>query len=213
MTGAQIPCSWDWKCVSHQSISSHSFTQLAPPLLLASIGTKISDLVLKTEGKILKKFRPLSMLARESSCRFLIPQEKMFSFSNLRLMYRQVTHICYNTPLLSHVRDYKVVSALKLRCSGCRFVTWRGRRRVVCDKKPRHKQKSIRKCKWYSKKYCEIMHIDWRYCLARHILVQAADMMRLNYNMFWSCFCQWKMVTASWWSWIKNMDCHCKQMN
>ena len=69
----------------------------------------------------------------------------MFSFSSVRFLYRQLTTVYQSTGLLEQVRGYKVRSALKLRCAGCRFVRWRGRLRVVCDKKPRHKQKSIRK--------------------------------------------------------------------
>ena len=38
-------------------------------------------------------------------------------------------------------RGYKVKGSLKLRCSGCRFVKRKGRLRVVCSNKPRHKQK------------------------------------------------------------------------
>ena len=39
------------------------------------------------------------------------------------------------------LRSYKVRASLRLRCSSCRFVKRKGRLRVVCDRKPRHKQK------------------------------------------------------------------------
>ncbi len=39
------------------------------------------------------------------------------------------------------VRCYKVRASLKLMCPGCRFVKRKGRLRVVCTKKPRHKQR------------------------------------------------------------------------
>ena len=44
-------------------------------------------------------------------------------------------------PQLSLLRTYKVRASLKLLCSGCRFVKRKGKLRVVCSKKPRHKQK------------------------------------------------------------------------
>ena len=43
-------------------------------------------------------------------------------------------------PGTTQLRTYKVRSALKLFCQGCRFVRRKGRLRVVCSKKPRHKQ-------------------------------------------------------------------------
>ena len=38
-------------------------------------------------------------------------------------------------------RKYKVKASLKLMCSECRFVKRKGKLRVVCSKKPRHKQR------------------------------------------------------------------------
>lgn len=43
--------------------------------------------------------------------------------------------------VLSNVRTYKKRSSLKLRCSACRFVRRKGRLRVICKEKPRHKQR------------------------------------------------------------------------
>ena len=39
------------------------------------------------------------------------------------------------------VRSIKVRASLKLLCKGCRFVVRKGRLRVVCTRKPRHKQR------------------------------------------------------------------------
>jgi len=39
------------------------------------------------------------------------------------------------------LRGYKTKTSLKLRCSGCRFVRKKGVLRVLCSKKPRHKQR------------------------------------------------------------------------
>ena len=39
------------------------------------------------------------------------------------------------------LRTYKVKASLKLRCPGCRFVKRKGKLRVVCSVKPRHKQR------------------------------------------------------------------------
>ena len=41
----------------------------------------------------------------------------------------------------AQVRSYKVRASLKLLCSGCRFVKRKGKLRVVCTRKPRHKQR------------------------------------------------------------------------
>ena len=45
-----------------------------------------------------------------------------------------------NLPL-APARGYKVRMSLKLMCSGCRFVKRKAKLRVVCSKKPRHKQR------------------------------------------------------------------------
>ena len=45
-------------------------------------------------------------------------------------------------------REYKVKSSLKLMCDGCRFVIRKGRLRVVCTKKQRHKQRQGWLCSW-----------------------------------------------------------------
>ena len=42
---------------------------------------------------------------------------------------------------LMFARTYKVRSALKLMCSGCKFVKRKGRLRVICKNKKTHKQK------------------------------------------------------------------------
>lgn len=47
----------------------------------------------------------------------------------------------YPAQFIFQFRTYKVRSALKLLCSSCRFVKRKGRLRVVCLKKPRHKQR------------------------------------------------------------------------
>lgn len=39
------------------------------------------------------------------------------------------------------LRTYKVKTSLKLMCPGCRFVKRKGKLRVVCSVKPRHKQR------------------------------------------------------------------------
>ena len=62
----------------------------------------------------------------------------MFSFargilSNVRQSGLAFTLLC--------VRTYKVRSALKLKCSGCKFVRRKGRLRVICKNKNTHKQK------------------------------------------------------------------------
>ena len=43
--------------------------------------------------------------------------------------------------LMQPQREYKVKSSLKLMCDGCRFVIRKGKLRVVCTKKQRHKQR------------------------------------------------------------------------
>ena len=43
--------------------------------------------------------------------------------------------------LVVQFRGYKVKASLRLRCDGCRFVKRKGKLRVVCTKKPRHKQR------------------------------------------------------------------------
>ena len=43
--------------------------------------------------------------------------------------------------VLNNVRTYKKKSSLKLRCAACRFVRRKGRLRVICKEKPRHKQR------------------------------------------------------------------------
>ena len=46
----------------------------------------------------------------------------------------------YNVKGLN-LRTYKVKTSLKLMCPGCRFVKRKGKLRVVCSVKPRHKQR------------------------------------------------------------------------
>ena len=51
---------------------------------------------------------------------------------------------CGNDPkvgLLLMFRTYKVKASLKLMCPGCRFVKRKGKLRVVCSVKARHKQR------------------------------------------------------------------------
>ena len=51
------------------------------------------------------------------------------------------TTLTSRVALLAPLRGYKDRSSLKLMCSGCRFVRRKGRLRVVCTKKQRHKQR------------------------------------------------------------------------
>ena len=45
-----------------------------------------------------------------------------------------------------NLRTYKVKTSLKLMCPGCRFIKRKGKLRVLCSVKPRHKQRQG----WYS---------------------------------------------------------------
>ena len=79
--------------------------------------------------------------------------QKIFSWSHTRGLLLQgrtftsiVRAVCgqdvgAQTYQILPVRTYKVRSALKLLCPGCRFVKRKGKLRVVCSKKPRHKQR------------------------------------------------------------------------
>ena len=62
----------------------------------------------------------------------------MFSFVSGILSNVRQSGLAFT--LLS-VRTYKVRSALKLKCSGCKFVRRKGRLRVICKNKNTHKQK------------------------------------------------------------------------
>ena len=62
----------------------------------------------------------------------------MFSFARGILSNVRQSGLAFT--LLS-VRTYKVRSALKLKCSGCKFVRRKGRLRVICKNKNTHKQK------------------------------------------------------------------------
>ena len=63
------------------------------------------------------------------------------SASIVRPICGQDVGVVAQTYQILPVRTYKVRSALKLLCPGCRFVKRKGRLRVVCSKKPRHKQR------------------------------------------------------------------------
>ena len=59
-----------------------------------------------------------------------------------RQCWRWNNSVYYRLPsLILSLRTYKVRASLKLMCSGCRFVRRKGKLRVVCSKKPRHKQR------------------------------------------------------------------------
>lgn len=62
----------------------------------------------------------------------------MFSFARGILSNVRQSGLAF--ALLS-VRTYKVRSALKLKCPGCKFVRRKGRLRVICKNKNTHKQK------------------------------------------------------------------------
>ena len=62
----------------------------------------------------------------------------MFSFAREILRNFRQSGLAYT---LMTVRTYKVRSALKLMCPGCKFVRRKGRLRVICKNKKTHKQK------------------------------------------------------------------------
>ena len=72
--------------------------------------------------------------------RGLLLQGRTFT-STVRAVCGQNVGIVAQTYQILPVRTYKVRSALKLLCPGCRFVKRKGKLRVVCSKKPRHKQR------------------------------------------------------------------------
>ena len=82
-------------------------------------------------------FAVANMVSRLSHLwfRYIIPPMKLSKTINLPgyFMSQQQWPIA--------VRTIKVKSALKLLCPSCRFVKRKGRLRVVCTNKPRHKQR------------------------------------------------------------------------
>ena len=62
-------------------------------------------------------------------------------FGSFRSFASQTYHHGPGYAFLNNVRTYKVKSVLKLRCEACRFSWKNGKKRVICKKQPRHKQR------------------------------------------------------------------------
>ena len=112
------------------------------------------------------------------------------------------------------LRSYKVRSSLKLRCSSCRFVKRKGRVRVVCDRKPRHKQKQGWWCR--TPKSCTIMTssmVKWHVVHMNFncVLVLSVSRLHRTANYVYNCMCTLhtyfqalpvdKTSVGTFWSW------------
>lgn len=83
---------------------------------------------------------------------FLLQERNSASYMRtFSLSRRQSVGPAAQTYQILPSRTYKVRSSLKLLCSGCRFVKRKGKLRVVCSKKPRHKQRQGWWC-WYEER-------------------------------------------------------------
>ena len=110
--------------------------------------------------------------------------QKIFSWSHTRGLLLQgrlftsiVRGVCgqdvgAQTYQILPVRTYKVRSALKLLCPGCRFVKRKGKLRVVCSKKPRHKQRQgwLSSVNWEAEiiKYTTLSDKNWTASMIFH---------------------------------------------
>lgn len=136
-----------------------------------------------TEATTIGHSRPLQNLYSEETGTSIICKPpywkviKMFSLARGILSnFRQ----CGLTYTLMTVRTYKVRSALKLLCSGCKFVKRKGRLRVICKNKKTHKQKQG----WFSLNFggcvyfCASATSSWGF---------TAEWSVTNINEYWSC--------------------------